>query len=163
MESRQKKSSGVISLLFTMLLFLVFVLCALFTVLTGSKVYENINLRMEQSYTNSVALQYIANKVRQGDIGGQIQVKTVENTPVLELRQGIGEDAYLTWIYYLDGSIRELFTFADSGLSLEDGLVILECEGLELYQEGSLITAKTTGEAGGTLCLSLRSGGGQNE
>lgn len=49
-----------------MLLFLVFIMCALFTVLAGSKVYENISSRMDQTYTGSVALQYVANKVRQG-------------------------------------------------------------------------------------------------
>lgn len=163
MKNERKKSGGIISMLFTMLLFLVFVLCALFTVLTGGKVYENISARMEQSYSQSVALQYIANKVRQGDVGGQIEVKTIEDTSVLELRQVIGEETYLTWIYYLDGSIRELFTFSDSGLTLQDGLEILECEGLQMEQKGSLITAKTVGEYGGTLCLSLRSGGEANE
>lgn len=159
MAGKQNQTGRTISVLFTMLLFLVFVLCALFTVLTGGKVYENINGRMEQSYTDSVALQYLANKVRQGDAAGQVEVKMVEDTPVLELRQVIGDEVYLTWIYYLEGSIRELFTFADSGLTLRDGLEILECDGLQLEQEGRLITARTTGEDGGSLCLSLRSGG----
>ena len=40
-EKTQTKGSA-ISGLFTMLLFLVFVLCALFSVLMGSRVYENI-------------------------------------------------------------------------------------------------------------------------
>ena len=56
-----------INVLFTMLLFLVFVLCALFTVLIGGQVYENINARSQENFTGSVALQYVANKVRQGD------------------------------------------------------------------------------------------------
>ena len=36
-----------VNFLFTMLLFLAFVLCALFTVLIGGKVYENINRSKE--------------------------------------------------------------------------------------------------------------------
>lgn len=163
MAGKKNTGSQAAGTLFTMLLFLVFVLCALFTVLTGGKVYENISARMEQTYTGSVALQYVANKVRQGDFAGQVSVKTVEETPVLELIQDIDGENYLTWIYYLDGSIRELFTFEDSGLALQDGLEILKCGGLSFTQEGRLLTVETTGDGGGRLTLSLRSAGGQNE
>lgn len=160
-----KKASGgrAVGTLFTMLLFLVFVLCALFTVLTGGKVYENISTRMDQTYTGSVALQYVANKVRQGDLTGQVSIRDIEGTPVLELVEDIDGEDYLTWIYYLDGSIRELFTFSDSGLTLQDGLEILECGGLSFTQDGKLLTIETRGDGGGSLILSLRSAGGQDE
>lgn len=151
------------SVLFTMLLFLVFVMCALFTVLTGGKVYENISARMDQTYTGSVALQYIANKIRQGDGAGEVAVKEAEGQQVLELTQEIDGESYITWIYYLDGSIRELFTYEGSGLGLQDGLEILDCGGLSLTQEGRLLTAETLGEGGGRLILSLRSAGGAHE
>ena len=163
MTGNQNTKNQAVGTLFTMLLFLVFVLCALFTVLTGGKVYENISARMEQTYTGSVALQYVANKVRQGDYAGKVAVKDIEGTQVLELAEDIDGENYLTWIYYLDGSIRELFTYEDSGLGLQDGLEILECGGLSLTRDGQLITVETMGEGGGRLTLSLRSAGGQNE
>ena len=53
--SRNRNDGQTMSVLFTMLLFLVFIMCALFTVLAGSKVYENISSRMDQTYTGSVA------------------------------------------------------------------------------------------------------------
>ncbi len=163
MAGRRNTQSQAVGTLFTMLLFLVFVLCALFTVLTGGKVYENISARMEQTYTGSVALQYVANKVRQGDLAGQGSVKEMEGAQVLELVQEIEGERYLTWIYYRDGSIRELFTYEDSGLTLQDGLEILECGGLSLSMEGPLITVETMGEGGGSLTLSLWSAGRRNE
>lgn len=163
MTGSQNTKSQAVGTLFTMLLFLVFVLCALFTVLTGGKVYENISSRMEQTYTGSVALQYVANKVRQGDFAGQISVKEIEGTQVLELAEEIDGEPYLTWIYYFDGSIRELFTYKDSGLSLKDGLEILACSGLSFVRERRLITIETAGAGGGSLTLSLRSGGDQDE
>ena len=46
-----------VNFLFTMLLFLAFVLCALFTVLIGGKVYENINRRSQGNFTGGVGLQ----------------------------------------------------------------------------------------------------------
>jgi len=59
MQQGRERRGQVMGTLFTMLLFLVFVLCALFTVLTGGKVYENINRRMAEQFTGSVALQYL--------------------------------------------------------------------------------------------------------
>lgn len=147
------------NVLFTMLLFLVFVLCALFTVLIGGKVYENISSRMEDNYTGSVALGYVANKVRQGDMADMVDVTVIDGTSVLELKQNIGEETYVTQIYYKDGSIRELFTDTQSGLSLADGLPIVECQGLEFERTGDLIKVTAKDGGGSTLYLSVRSGG----
>ena len=163
MKRNQAQTGQGVNLLFTMLLFLVFVLCALFTVLFGSRVYENINTRMEQNYTGSVALNYIANKVRQGDRAGAVQVVEIDGTQVLELTQQVGELSYHTWLYYQDGGIRELFTREGTGLGLADGLEILECGGLKLSMEGALLTVGTEGEGGGRLMLAVRSGGADDE
>ncbi len=154
-----------VNFLFTMLLFLAFVLCALFTVLIGGKVYENINRRSQENFTGSVALQYVANKVRQGDMEGAVRVRTVDDVPVLELDSRIEGGNYVTWIYWYDGSIRELFFDPADGLGLEDGLSILECSGFFVSQseDGSLITLSTEGEGGGELTLSVRSGRGGAE
>ena len=119
MNQKKKTAGAGVNLLFTMLLFLVFVLCALFTVLFGSRVYENISSRSENNDTESVALHYIANKVRQGDRDGAVDVIEIEGTPVLELTQMSGEVSYYTWIYYRDGCIRELFTREGTGLGLD--------------------------------------------
>lgn len=163
MRQRIDRKGQAVSTLFTMLLFLVFVLCALFTVLTGGKVYENISARMEDNYTGSVALQYIANKVRQGDEADAVRVLDMEGTQVLELAQEIEGYPYISWIYYYDGSIRELFTSADSGLGLSDGIEIMECDGLSFSREGRLLTVTTEGSRGSTLTLALRSAGEEYE
>jgi len=67
MKERTQTGGQAISGLFTMLLFLVFVLCALFSVLMGSRVYENITKRSDENFSGTTALSYIANKIRQGD------------------------------------------------------------------------------------------------
>lgn len=163
MKQQTQQKGQTVNLLFTMLLFLVFVLCALFTVLIGGKVYENINSRIEENYSGQVVLNYVANKVRQGDRAGSVEVKTIEGTSVLELSQEIGGRQFVTWIYYRDGMVRELFTNVESGLGLSDGLEIIDCEGLEFRQEGDILTVEAAGEAGGTLFLNVRSGGAENE
>ena len=92
MQQKAQGKGQIAGTLFTMLLFLVFVLCALFTVLTGGKVYENISSRMADNYTGSVALQYIANKVRQSDQAGGLSVREIDGTSVLEMRQVLDGD-----------------------------------------------------------------------
>ena len=157
-EKTQTKGQS-ISGLFTMLLFLVFVLCALFSVLMGSQVYENITKRSDENFSGTTALSYIANKIRQGDRQDGVDIIEVDGTSVLQLKQKIGEETYHTWIYWKDSSIRELFTDENSGLGLEDGLEILECSGLSMEKKGSSIILQTQGEGAASLKLSLRSGG----
>lgn len=159
----QKSKGQTMNVLFTMLLFLVFVLCALFTVLIGGKVYENISSRMEDNYSGSVSLNYIANKVRQGDEAGQITVREIDGIAVLELGQNIGDQKFVTWIYCRDGYIRELFTDTESGLGLNDGLEIIECDGLELAMDNRILTVATTGAGGSRLMMSVRSEGAADE
>ena len=163
MKRQAQQKSQTVNLLFTMLLFLVFVLCALFTVLIGGKVYENINRRIEENYSGQVVLNYVANKVRQGDQAGSVAVKNIEETPVLELAQEINGRTFVTWIYYQDGAVRELFTNEGSGLGLKDGLEIMECRGLTFVQEDSLLKIQVTGAETNSLLLNIRSGGGQDE
>ena len=151
-EKTQTKGQS-ISGLFTMLLFLVFVLCALFSVLMGSQVYENITKRSDENFSGTTALSYIANKIRQGDRQDGVDIIEVDGTSVLQLKQKIGEETYHTWIYWKDGSIRELFTDENSGLGLEDGLEILECSGLSMEKKGSSIILQTQGEGAASLKL----------
>ncbi|MCI8950005.1 MAG: DUF4860 domain-containing protein [Lachnospiraceae bacterium] len=159
-QSAPKRNTGnhgqLINVLFTMLLFLVFVLCALFTVLIGGQVYENINVRSQENFTGSVALQYVANKVRQGDQEGAVHVITVEDTPVLEIKSGLGN--YVSWIYFRDGSICELFFDPADGLGLADGLSILTCDGFTPSQseDGRIIRLQTEGMGGTSISLALR-------
>ena len=67
MKEKTQTKGLAISGLFTMLLFLVFVLCALFSVLMGSRVYENIIKRSDANFSGTTAISYIANKIRQSD------------------------------------------------------------------------------------------------
>ncbi|WP_077611537.1 DUF4860 domain-containing protein [Clostridium sp. Marseille-P2415] len=158
--NRRGRMAGV---LFTILLFLVFVLCALFSVLIGGRVYENINARTENTYREDVALSYIANKVRQGDEAGKVSLTETDGITVLKLEQKIQDSVYVTDIYYRDGRLWELFTDAGSGLGVGDGNEILECSAVSMEMTGRLLHIKTEGESGGSLWLTLRSGGPEDE
>lgn len=159
MEKNQKRSrSQSVQFLFTMLLFFALAICALFTILFGAQVYQHITDRMEQNFTGTTALSYVANKVRQGDETGTVSVVEMEGTSVLKINQTYGNQIYSTLIYYKDGQIKELFSQEDSGLTLNDGLDIMRSDGLTFKQIGkNLLQVETSGVNGGKMLLALRS------
>lgn len=138
MASRSfKRSSGGAEQLFPALLFFVFLICTIFTILIGSRVYENIRARNDASFYTDTALAYITNKVRQGDKGGAVSVREIDGCSVLVLTSRYGETDYETWLYARDGQLKlmELFARTDSGLGIDAGLEIMECEHLRFSLE----------------------------
>lgn len=132
--SHSKPSIGT-ELLFSMILFFVFALCSVFTILIGSRVYENICARDDRTYHRDTALAYITNKVRQADQAGSVSIREDNGIPVLILTTETAGSYYETWIYTQDGILRELFTEAGSGLGTADGLEIMECTPLTFTME----------------------------
>ena len=78
---------------------------------------------------------------------------------MLELAQEINGRTFVTWIYYQDGAVRELFTNEGSGLGLKDGLEIMECRGLTFTLEHSVLNVQVTGDKTSSVLLKIRSGG----
>lgn len=163
MAGKEIPKSRLGTIVFPLLLFLVFVMCALFLILIGGRVYENINNRSELTYEKDIAFSYIANKVRQADEAGAVSLTDVDGVQVLTLKQTIESTAYVTQIYYRDGSLWELFADQNSGLSIGDGNQILECKEITMDMEGHLLHLKTEGETGSQLFISLRSKGAADE
>lgn len=159
-----KPTGQSVQFLFMMLLFFTLGISALFTILFGAKIYENIGQRMEENFAGITALSYVSNQVKQADRLGAVTVTTMEGTRVLKLSQTYNEQVYETLIYYKDGAVRELFTSKDSGLTLDAGIEIMESAGMnfELLSE-NLLRVETEGVDGGSILIALRSGGGEND
>lgn len=128
MKKTVSRPSEGMDFIFSMLLFLVFILCSVFTILIGSRVYGNIRARNDAAFYSDTALSYITNKVRQSDRTGSISVRTVEGQSILVLASDYDGILYETWVYTKDGTLLELFSEQGSGLTVEDGLPIMDCE-----------------------------------
>ncbi len=118
--------------LFPALLFFVFLICTIFTILIGSRVYENIRGRDNSSFETDTALAYITNKIHQNDKQDAIEVRDINGCSVLVMLSHYGDSDYETWIYESGGQLKlkELFSRADSGLGVDDGLDIMDCQSL---------------------------------
>lgn len=122
------RSRGGAEQLFPALLFFVFLLCTIFTILIGSRVYQNIRERDYTSFRTDTALAYITNKVRQSDRADAVSVREENGCQVLVLTSDYDGTAFETWIYQMDGALWELFSQKDSGLDVYAGQMIMECD-----------------------------------
>lgn len=136
--SDRKAGFSELGSLFTLLLFLVFVLCALFTIMIGSRVYAGIQDKDSAIFYRDTSVSYIKNKVRQADRAGQLTVRDMDGTSVLcitDASLSTEDTEYVTYIYAQDGWLKELFTSTDSGLTLADGIPVMECEKAQFSME----------------------------
>lgn len=166
-SSHSKPSAGT-ELLFSMILFLVFALCSVFTILIGSRVYENIRMRDDRTYHRDTALAYITNKVRQADRSGFVSIREENGIPVLILTTEAAGSTYETWIYTRDGVLKELFTESGSGLGTADGLDIMDCAPLTFSLENpspdcGLLSVSLDGTASARILLRSMVKGGTGQ
>ncbi|MHC1724016.1 MAG: DUF4860 domain-containing protein [Aminipila sp.] len=147
-----------VQFLFTMVLLFSLGISALFTILFGARIYENIGDRMNENFSSTTALSYISNKVKQNDKAGMISVENLEGVQTLKLVEVYDEEVYNTLIYCRDGKLKELYCKADSGLTLDDGIDIMELQGMSFEMiDQNLLKIQTLGDNTNYILLSLRS------
>ena len=147
--------------LLLLLLFGVFAVCVLSVLLTGAKAYRRLTLRDQEAYSRRTCVQYIATRVRQGDLEGAVAVEPFGEGDALVM----AKDGYVTRVYWHDGWLMEMYAGEDVQLAPEDGEKIMELDGLAMSMDGGLLTVEVDGGDAGTdtLRLSLRSGEGGAE
>lgn len=122
----QKKTTHTIDSLFTFLLLLAFLLFSLLLAGTGSVIYRNGAESLNENYTSRTALSYISEKIRQHDESGAVFETSIGDLPALGLRKVLNGEEFLTYIYYYDGALRELFTRASTSVSPDMGSPVVE-------------------------------------
>ena len=84
--------------LLMLLLFGVFAACVLGVLLTGARAYRRLTQRDRAAYEQRICAQYIASRVRQGDVRGGVTVRPFGDTQALTLTSG----GYVTRVYWLE-------------------------------------------------------------
>ncbi|WP_312647971.1 DUF4860 domain-containing protein [Aminipila sp.] len=147
-----------VQFLFTMVLLFSLGISALFTILFGARIYDNIGERMNENFSSTTALSYISNKVKQNDKAGMIVVEQLEGVSTLKLVEAYDGEVYNTFIYCKGGKLKELFCKDGSGLTLNDGIDIMELQGMSFERiDDNLLRVDTLGDNANYLLLSLRS------
>lgn len=158
-----KKHSHTIDIAFTLALLCVFAVTVLLVLVSGARAYRDIQTSLEHSYTARTCVSYIAAKARHYDELGALSVGRLGEVPALCLHEqpGPGEE-YITYIYYHEGWVRELYAPADTSLDPDAGLTVIEADGLDFLPAGDDLLQVICSGTDGTeshLWLHLRSGG----
>lgn len=139
----------------------VIALCGLFAVLAmglallSSGVYRAAAAQSDQNYTRRTALSYLINQVRRADEAGCVTVGTFGDSDALALTERIDGADYVTILYCCDGTLRELYQEAGTGLLPRDGIPVLALERLEVRAESGLLTLTVTAPGGESSTVSL--------
>jgi hypothetical protein len=153
-QLRKNNASHVLDALFAFSLFGLFVVIGTCVVLFGSKVYRSTAAQLEENYTSRTALAYVSEKLRQSDVSDGITLESLsfkdeaDSSPAitaLVFTQTIGETDYRTYIYFYDGSLRELFIRADADISPGQGTALLSLSDFTIEEDGDgfyLLTAQ---------------------
>ncbi len=147
---RQNKS---ISAVAALVLFAVFAVSLLATLLAGSGVYRSITERDTLSYQNRTAASYVATRLRQVSSPQDLNVGAFGNSDALILTETVDGTEYVTKVYCCDGWLMELFSAADNSLDPEDGEKILPVEKFEISRREGMLSLSLTDSGGETVLL----------
>lgn len=152
---REKRRGPGLEGLIALVLFGAFAVSVLGVLLTGAEAYRRLRERDEISYGERTCVQYIATRVRQGDLAGGVRVEEFHGLPCLALHEELDGESYVTRVYCYGGSLRELYTAAEESCAPEDGEAVLAAESLRLALEDGLLTFTVRTAEGGESGLSL--------
>jgi hypothetical protein len=155
-----KNKSSMLDTAVVLLLMGMFILLSIGVMVLGISVYNNTNKLSADNYAQRTVLSYIANQIRRGDVDGGVEVREIEGTSALVLRQDFGDSAYLTCLYAYDGELRELFTEEGFEQELASGVSIMPVKDLSFELRSGMIEVEVTEPSGETrnLILTPRSG-----
>ena len=127
----------IVDILFVLALFGVFAVSALVLVTIGANVYQNTVEDMECNFDSRTAMAYLTEKIRQNDGAGSVSIGELEGVEALLLKQEIEGENYITYLYFHEGSLRELFIKEGAdlvGSALSAGQTIMSLDALKLEQ-----------------------------
>jgi hypothetical protein len=138
----EKPNTARISLapvLFVLLLFLLLSLLSVSVIIAGGSVYEAVSENMEENYSRRVTFSYLSTKIRQNDAFGRISAAQKDGTQMIAIKENFAGEEFVTYIYYHDGYLRELFIeIIDGGVmdfELSWGKRIIPAENFTFYFE----------------------------
>ncbi len=121
-----KKEKSIIDTIFVFMIFGILMLCALFVVLFGAKIYKKTAHDMDVNFNSRTALAYVTEKVHQHDKKNCVEVMINNGQPVLKLKQYVNGDEYCTYLYDYEGYLKELTAKGDIGLIKGAGINIIK-------------------------------------
>lgn len=154
-----KRGNSLLSL-FVFVLIGAFALLSLTAVLIGGRVYRSVADRSDRNAGVRTTSAYIAGKVRAFDRKGGVAVSEEDGVSVLRLTREVDGSRYTTYIFCLDGAVREYYQREDRAFLPENGETIAQAEAVSFALTDGVLTVTVRQQGTDTaLSLALRAGG----
>lgn len=112
--------------LFSVLLFGLFAVFLILMLLFSARIYQQEAANTSCEDALETASAYITNKFRQHDTENGIFSGALDGIPAFCFRDTIEGQEYITYIYFQENSLKELFTASGSYASANAGTVLAE-------------------------------------
>ena len=162
MGKKGRAQTHTTDLLFTIGLFCVFAAAAFILVMIGMQAYQNTVKHMQDTFSTRTAVSYVAEKLRQHDISGGVELGRVEDCPALVLYDELGGGAYLTYIYSDGEKLYELTVREDADVTASMGDEIMQVKDFTITDAGGGFYEFSASDSDGhavRYLTHLRSGG----
>lgn len=137
-----KKRRHSVSDLYLFAVFGIFAVFSLLIVILGAKVFQRVSVTTDMNNEVRSSLFYIVNKVRSADQTNNIKIEEKNGFSLLIL--GGAENEYETYIYYYDGSIRELMNKKNTVFDPNLGDSIVKIKNFMVEKNGNLMILSVT-------------------
>ena len=121
-----RKAKHSIDFLFPIALFFVFACSTLFVLLFSANIYEKVVASSNANFETGTSLAYITEKIRQSDSNGNISITDYEGYQALAIQENYDGLSYTTYIYEMDGYLKELFIKDGVSAPVQTGTTIME-------------------------------------
>lgn len=132
-----QKQPHIVDVIFVLALLGLFALSSLFLITAGSEIYQNTMDNMSTNYEMRTSTTYLSEKARQAR---NIELTTLKDVTAIAITEDINDVTYVTYLYYYDGYMRELYTEADKDLGssmLAAGQKICELNSIRFETENN--------------------------
>ena len=124
-----ENSSRKIDTVFIVSLFVMFAITAILLILIGARQYRFTADSMNRNYEIRTASSYLTEKVHQSDTITGVSVVDFSVGSALALTDRQNNQTYITYIYYYDGVLKELFVKEDAAFTPSAGQTIVQLHG----------------------------------
>lgn len=147
MEKTTWRLAGLASILLAVVL----LFTAALSLWYGVALYNNDKDKTQSNYQSQIAFRYLETKLRQHDKINTVTVDDVNGVSCLTLH----DDDVVCRLYWQDGYLNELYTYAENADDLETGIQILETESVTFAMTGHLVSIRTKDSG---ISVDLKSG-----
>ena len=163
----KRRDKSIVDSLFLLALFGVFLICALFIVLFGAKIYKNTVKSSDDRFITRTSYTYITEKIRQNDNSKGIKIDTTGSNSVIILTRTENGKDYETFLYCDEGYLKEYTSAAGNTFNKASGTKIIALDSMYAEQCGTNLYSFTlTGSDISTdfhVSISSNIGGGIDE